>query len=339
MRNILVIGGAGFIGANIADRFARMGDSVTIFDNFSRLGSEPNVAWLHGTYPGIKVIRADIVRDITALNDAVASADIVIHLAAQVAVTTSVIDPRQDFEINAIGTFNVLEAVRVSPTSPILLFSSTNKVYGCLEHIPLIEEESKYVFADSSLRGIDETTPLDFHSPYGCSKGAADQYVHDYSRIYKLRTIVFRQSCIYGERQFGIEDQGWVAWFLIAREKDKPITIYGNGKQVRDVLSVQDLGLAYELALKNINTTSGQIYNIGGGLANTVSILEFIAIVNGMGKTITASFASERPGDQKIFVSNNSKAKADFGWEPAVPAEEGIRRLSRWVRENRELFG
>jgi CDP-paratose 2-epimerase len=339
----LITGGAGFIGANLAHRLLARGDDVTVFDNLSRRGTDRNLAWLrekHAT-DSFRFVQADL-RDYTALCQAVAGADIIYHLAGQTAVTTSVLNPRADFEDNALGTFNVLEAARRAReegTDPILLYTSTNKVYGGMEDVAIQEQDGRYTYRDYP-QGIDESRPLDFHSPYGCSKGAGDQYVHDYARIYALRTIVMRQSCIYGPRQFGVEDQGWVAWFIIAAVTGKPITIYGDGKQVRDVLYIDDLLDAYDAAVEHIDTTAGEVYNIGGGPQNTMSIwTEFGPILEHLlGQPVPVAQADWRPGDQPVYVSNISKARQDLHWSPQVGVTEGIERLYHWVVENRDLF-
>lgn len=336
----LITGGAGFIGSNLAKFLLQRGDEVVIYDNFSRKGSRANLVWLKENHQkGLIVVTGDIRDGYTQLLPLVKKVDVIVHLAAQVAVTTSVENPLEDFEINARGTFNLLEAVRMSGNNPIVLYSSTNKVYGELEDVKTIETETRYAFV-SMKSGISEERNLDFHSPYGCSKGTADQYVRDYARIYGLRTIVFRQSCIYGPRQFGVEDQGWVAWFIIALTLNKNITIYGNGKQVRDLLHVDDLIHAYDLAIKNIEKTKGQIYNVGGGRENTISIwYEFKPILEKLfNREIKVKFADFRPGDQPIFVSDIRKAKRDFGWEPKIPVKEGIKKLFFWIQENKNLF-
>jgi CDP-paratose 2-epimerase len=337
---ILITGGAGFIGCNLADACIRAGDEVTVLDNLSRRGSAANLRWLrslHGEAFGF--VQADI-RDADAMVAAVKGYDAVYHLAAQTAVTTSVVDPRTDFEINALGTFNVLEAVRKSAPDAVVIYSSTNKVYGGMEDAPATELETRYVLPDYP-RGVGEDRPLDFHSPYGCSKGAADQYARDYARIYNLRSVVFRQSCIYGQRQMGVEDQGWVAWFVIAAVTGKNITIYGNGKQVRDLLHVDDLVRAFRMATEKIDITRGQVYNLGGGPENTLSIwAEFGPLLKELvGREIApAGFADWRPGDQPVFVADVSTAYREWGWRPQVSVREGIARLVEWVRENRELF-
>ncbi len=336
----LITGGAGFIGINYASRLLERGDQVTIFDNLSRTGTPGNIEWLKKTYgeKSFKLIIGDI-RDAEALQSAVQDIDLVLHLAAQVAVTTSVIDPRTDFEINALGTLNVLEAVRQASIQPPVIYASTNKVYGNLEDVKVAEGDTSYYFPENP-EGISESQLMDFHSPYGCSKGAGDQYVRDYHRIFGLPTVVFRQSCIYGPQQFGIEDQGWVAWFVIAAVTGKPITIYGDGKQVRDLLFVDDLLAAYDLAAKNIDKTAGQIYNIGGGKENTLSIWkEFGPLLEKeLGQEIPVSRETWRPGDQRVFVADIQKAARDFDWKPEVNVEAGIRKLFDWVRANRDLF-
>ena len=338
---ILITGGAGFIGSNTAERYLSQGHEVVLLDNLSRPGSEKNLAWIESRHDNLTFVKAD-VRDASEVKSALAQfgpLDVIIHLAAQVAVTTSVLDPRLDFDVNAIGTFNVLEAVRQLSMDPVFLFTSTNKVYGELTHLEVKEDSSNYRYA-SLKQGVDESTPLDFHSPYGCSKGTADQYVHDYHRIYGLRTIVFRNSCIYGPRQFGIEDQGWVAWFVIAAQRGWPIKIYGDGKQVRDVLFVEDLVDGMQAAIERADTTQGQIYNMGGGSANTLSIWkEFGPMLEGLlGQAIPVTYEAWRPGDQKVFVSDIRKAKRDFGWSPKTSAAEGIRQLFEWVKANQALF-
>lgn len=337
---ILITGGAGFIGTNTASYYLKKSYEIIILDNFSRKGSRENVKWLQkNTEKKFTIIDADIRSDQKKLQSVVKDVDIILHLAGQVAVTTSVLHPREDFEINAIGTFNLLEAVRFSKNNPIIIYSSTNKVYGGLGDIEVVETNKRYDFKNLPF-GVSEGHPVDFHSPYGCSKGTADQYVHDYARIYGLRTIVFRQSCIYGPHQFGIEDQGWVAWFIIALTQQKKITIYGNGKQVRDLLYVNDLIRAYDMAAKNIAKTQGNIYNIGGGKNNSISIwLEFKPILEKLfNKEILSTFSNWRPGDQPIFISDIRKAKIDFNWSPQVSVVDGISKLHKWVTNNKKLF-
>ena len=332
----LITGGAGFIGSNLADALASDGWVVWIFDLLARPGVERNLAWLQERHGGrIRFIRGD-VRDFPAVAEAVRQAEVVFHLAAQVAVTTSLIDPRTDFEINALGTLNVLEAARQARHRPIVLYTSTNKVYGAMEEVPVVEEATRYRYADRPF-GIDEGQPLDFHSPYGCSKGAADQYVRDYARIYGLPTVVFRMSCIYGPRQFGTEDQGWVAHFVISAMTGRPITIYGDGKQVRDLLFVTDLVAAMRAAVERIDRTAGQVYNIGGGPEHTLSVWhEFAPLLTEIldRPLDPPAFGPWRPGDQKVYVSDIRKAMRDLDWRPQVGVREGLTRLAEWVREN-----
>lgn len=336
---VMITGGAGFIGTNLAAALAKAGHKVTIFDNLNRQGTTENAKWLTQTYQTIKLEKGDLRYDQAILDRVVADVDAVYHLAGQVAVTVSVSDPREDFNCNALGTFNVLEAVRLrAKKNPVVIYSSTNKVYGGMEGIKIEEQNGRYMYKDFP-KGISENQRLDFHSPYGCSKGAADQYVRDYARIYGLRTVVFRQSCIYGPHQFGIEDQGWVAWFTIATLADQPITIYGDGKQVRDVLHVDDLIRAFIMSTDQIDKTSGQIYNIGGGIVNTLSLLELVEFLQQYhGKSIKPKFGDWRPGDQPVYISDISRAKAAFGWEPTISVKEGVKKLTEWVKENRALF-
>lgn len=339
MKKILVTGGCGFIGCNWVDRLLARGARVVAFDNLSRRGSEKNAEWLRAKYGArFELIRADI-RDARAIADAARDADAIYHFAAQVTVTTSVTDPRNDFEINALGTFNVLEAARASARQPMVLFASTNKVYGGMDDVAVVEKETRYEYRDLR-EGVSEAQPLDFHSPYGCSKGAADQYVRDYARIYGLPTVVFRQSAIYGYRQFGVEDQGWLAWFIIAAVLGKPITIFGDGKQVRDMLFIDDLLDAYEAATARMDRVAGQVYNIGGGPRNTISVwAEFAPMLEQLlGKKIPFARGAWRPGDQRVCVYDTSKAKRELDWEPKVSVPEGVEKLYRWVVENRNLF-
>ena len=335
----LITGGAGFIGCNVSARLLAEGHAVAIFDNLSRRGADQNLEWLrdHGCY---SFIRGDI-RDPLSLRDAFGtqpSPDVVLHLAAQVAVTTSVQDPRTDFDINALGTFNVCEAVRQFAPETILLNASTNKVYGAMSHVPVSEQHGRYGYLELP-HGVSETQPVDFHSPYGCSKGSGDQYVKDYAAIYGLRTVNFRQSCIYGPRQFGIEDQGWVAWFAIASALGRPVTIYGDGKQVRDILFVDDLVECYLKAVEHAATAKSVVYNIGGGPANIASLWEVLDLLEQLlNSKIRRSFAAWRPGDQRVYVSDIRRAQADLGWEPKTGKYEGIKRLLAWVVEHRSLF-
>ena len=339
-RDYLVTGGAGFIGSNYVHRLLQRGEQVTIYDNLSRPGVQKNVDWLKQSCgdDSFRLIVGD-VRDAPGIADAAREADVIVHLAGQVAVTTSILDPRDDFESNALGSFNALEAARLSGRDPIFLYASTNKVYGGMEDVELSEEPTRWRYKHL-INGCPETQPLDFHSPYGNSKGSGDQYTRDYSRIYGLRSVVFRQSCIYGPRQFGIEDQGWVAWFIIAAVMGRPMTIYGDGKQVRDILNVEDLLNAYDAAVEKIDVAAGKVYNMGGGPGNVMSIwAEFGPILERLlGDTIEVARGDWRPGDQRVFYADIRKAERELGWKPTIGVEEGIRRLFKWVTENKELF-
>lgn len=338
---ILITGGAGFIGCNIAKRFLDKKTAVVILDNLTRRGADKNLEWLKKRSQGnLTFIKGDIcnkqLMDLLFNKSDIGKIDIVFHMAAQVAVTTSVINPRNDFEINAFGTFNLLEAIRNSAQRPILINASTNKVYGEIESVNIKPKKARYDYINAPY-GVSERMPLDFYSPYGCSKGAADQYILDYSRIYGLKTINFRQSCIYGPRQFGVEDQGWVAHFIISAVLNRPITIYGDGKQVRDVLFVDDLIDAFLSAVKNIKITSGRAYNIGGCPKNSISLLEFIALLEDMlDKEISVGFDNWRPGDQKIYISDIRQARKEFGWKPKIDVKKGIGLLVDWVKENKD---
>lgn len=337
-RTLLITGGAGFIGSNLAYHFLKKGYKVTIFDSFKRTGTRKNADWIADKFPDVHIIEGDI-RDSKKVNQTVQNQEIVFHLAAQVAVTTSVVEPRPDFEINASGTFNVLEAARNTHNKPIIIFASTNKVYGEMTDIKVKEATTRYAYANLP-HGISEKMNLDFHSPYGCSKGAADQYVKDYCRIYGLPTVVFRQSCIYGPRQFGVEDQGWVAWFIIATALGKHITIYGDGKQVRDILYIDDLVRLFETAVEKISIAKGKVYNIGGGIRNTLAVWqEFKPILEKLFKRqITVSFSDWRPGDQKIYISDIRLVEKELGWEPKIHVEDGIRKLYEWIIKNHQIF-
>lgn len=341
MKNrILVTGGAGFIGSNLVHRLLNEGHDVTIFDNMSRSGCDKNLAWLRTTHgpQAFRHVQASLT-DFDMIRRAVEGVDRIYHLAGQVAVTTSIKNPRLDFEDNALGTFNALEAARLGGNNPIFIYASTNKVYGAMEDIGIVKEPTRYRYAELP-HGIAESQPLDFHSPYGCSKGVGDQYTHDYARIYGLRTVVMRQSCIYGYRQFGIEDQGWVAWFIIAALKGRPITIYGDGKQVRDVLFIDDLLDAYEAAVRNIEKAAGQIYNIGGGVQNTLSIwVEFGPLLEELlERKIQIHHDTWRAGDQLIYCSDIRKAECELGWRPRISVHGGIKQLVAWIQANQALF-
>jgi CDP-paratose 2-epimerase len=339
-KNYLITGGAGFIGSNYVHRLLERGEHVTIYDNLSRAGGSRNLAWLEETFGknGYRLIVGDVA-DAAHLAEAAKEADVIVHLAGQVAVTTSVANPRQDFEANALGTFNTLEAARASGRDALFLYASTNKVYGGMEDVALTEEPTRWRYADL-VHGCPETQPLDFHSPYGNSKGCGDQYTRDYARIYGLRSVVFRQSCIMGPRQFGIEDQGWVAWFVIAAILGRQITIYGDGKQVRDVLHVDDLLDAYDAAIEKIDQVAGQVYNIGGGPRNVMSVwAEFGPMLEKLlGKEIPVARGDWRPGDQRVFYADIRKAERELGWKPKIGVQQGVERLFKWVRENKQLF-
>jgi CDP-paratose 2-epimerase len=337
--NIVISGGAGFIGANAAFHLLARGHDVTLYDNLSRPGAERNVSWLRGRYGDrVALVVAD-VRDYEPLAKTVAGADAVIHLAGQVAVTTSVQDPRSDFESNALGTFNALEALRLEAPTATFLYASTNKVYGGMQDIAVVEQETRYAYADYP-HGIPETYPLDFHSPYGCSKGAGDQYAVDYARIYGLNTIVLRQSCIYGPRQFGVEDQGWVAHFVIAATLGRHITIYGDGKQVRDILHIQDLLRLYEACLERGPSLAGTVLNVGGGPRNTLSVwAEFGPLLaEYLGHPVPVQLGDWRPGDQRVFVADIRRAEALLGWTPTIRPAAGIHDLVRWVQSDPSRF-
>ncbi len=339
---VVIIGGAGFIGCNAAEYYAKKGADVVVFDNLSRKGSEENLNYLL-RQSKIKFVKGDITIpwDVKKLlKPEMADSVLILHLAAQVAVTTSVTDPREDFYINAFGTFNVLESLREikeeNGSTPVLIYSSTNKVYGGMEDVPTIDKGDMHDYLDLP-EGIHEERLLDFYSPYGCSKGCGEQYVRDYNRIFGLNTIVMRQSCIYGRRQFGVEDQGWVAWFTIANILDKPITIFGDGKQVRDALWIDDLIEAYDLAYQKIEVTKGKCYNIGGGKENKMSLHQLLKILAHIsGKKMDISYDQWRPGDQKVCFMNIQKAQKDFGWAPKISVEEGIRKLYSETEKNKE---
>jgi CDP-paratose 2-epimerase len=336
---ILITGGAGFIGANSADYFLRAGHDVVIFDNLSRPGAPDNLSWLQQRYgERLQFVRGD-VREAEAIAAVMPGSDVVLHLASQVAVTTSVADPRTDFMINALGTFNVLEATRHHAPQAAFIYASSNKVYGGMEEVRIVEEPARYAYADYP-DGIPEDFSLDFHSPYGCSKGTGDQYTLDYARIYGLRTVSFRQSCIYGRRQFGVEDQGWVAHFVIAAVLWRTITIYGDGKQVRDLLHVSDLIRAYELAIERIDDVTGKAFNIGGGPDNTLAIWSDFGplLAELRGAPVPVERGPWRPGDQLVFVANVERARRLLGWQPTITPAAGIADLYRWVVDNQQLF-
>ncbi|HZS56915.1 MAG TPA: NAD-dependent epimerase/dehydratase family protein [Bryobacteraceae bacterium] len=334
-KRAVITGGAGFIGTNLAERLVHEGFKVTLFDNLSRFGVDKNIEWLTSTYPEDTTLDEGDIRNADHVRKALRKADQVFHLAAQVAVTTSLVNPREDHEINVGGTINVLEALRENASPPALIFTSTNKVYGGLTDLTLERNCTRYRPLDASLRtGISEQRPLDFHSPYGCSKGAADQYVLDYARSFGIPAVVFRMSCIYGPHQMGTEDQGWIAHFLIKAISGEPIVICGDGMQVRDVLFIEDLVDAFLLAQANSRTLSGQAFNIGGGLGNTISLLELLQLIETMeGRKPNIQMEDWRVGDQRYYVSDTAKFKAATGWAPRVSVREGIGRLYKWLKE------
>jgi CDP-paratose 2-epimerase len=339
-RPILVTGGAGFIGCNIANALAERGHEVLVYDALSRPGVERNLAWLkerHGEQ--VIPIVADI-RDEDRLARAAREAKAVFHMAAQVAVTTSMADPREDFEINIRGTLHLLDALRLKGEGTPVIFASTNKVYGDLADLDFRRQGDRYVPVDPLVagRGIAEDRPLDFHTPYGCSKGAADQYVLDYARSFGLRAAVLRMSCIYGVRQMGTEDQGWVAHFLIRALEGEPITLYGDGCQVRDILDVSNAVEAYLKAWERIDRVKGRAFNLGGGPANAVSLRELLAHMSGLlGREVDVRFEDWRAGDQRYFVADSSRLKAELGTSPAMPWRQGVANLLEWLRESRSL--
>jgi CDP-paratose 2-epimerase len=337
-RPVLITGGAGFVGANLAHALLADGVPVRILDDLSRRGVEANLSWLAGEHrDGLDVIVGSVT-DAAAVRGALRGVAAVFHLAAQVAVTSSIDDPHHDFRTNLIGTLNVLEANRALPRAVPLVFTSTNKVYGELDRVDLVEAATRYQPAGNGVarHGVDETMPLDFRSPYGCSKGAADQYVLDFARTYGLPAVVFRMSCIYGPHQFGNEDQGWVAHFVIRALEDRPITIYGDGKQVRDVLFVDDLVEALRLAAEHADRLAGRAFNIGGGPHHATSLLELLALVGELeGRPPRLDFAPWRLGDQRHYVSDPRRFMRAVGWEPTVGVAEGVARLHAWLRSSR----
>ena len=333
----LVTGGIGFVGTNLADRLVRDGHEVILFDNVGRAGVEENLEWLRREHRDrVKFVKGD-VRDFGAVENAMQGADAVFHLAAQVAVTTSITNPQEDFSINAQGTVNVLEAARRQNPMPIFLYTSTNKVYGGLEHYRVVDRPTRYEF-ENLPNGVPETCRLDFHSPYGCSKGAADQYVRDYQRIYGLPSIVFRMSCIYGPHQFGTEDQGWVAHFALTGLRGGNLTIYGDGKQVRDLLYVGDLVDLMSRARDQIKKTAGQVYNVGGGPSHTISVWAELEgpLREALGKLPPVEYGEFRPGDQRIYVSDIRKVQQELDWSPRVGITEGLRRMVKsWGKDRK----
>lgn len=337
VRRALITGGAGFIGSNLAERLLSGSDAqVRIFDNLSRPGVVHNLEWLrsHPESARLQIVQGD-VRNASALAQAARDVTEIYHLAAQVAVTTSIDDPTNDFEINANGTLNMLEAARHSGNNPFVLYTSTNKVYGSLPGLALEVEGTHYRPKQPNFLGVTEEQPLDFHSPYGCSKGAADQYVHDYARIYGLPTVVFRMSCIAGPRQFGNEDQGWVAHFLYSALSGQPITIYGNGYQVRDILHVHDLVDAMQAAREHQDVTRGQVFNLGGGPERAVSIIEMLReIKRNTGVDLDLRYSQVRPGDQPLYIADTSKLRNATGWKPRRSVGEILRAILQFWNES-----
>lgn len=331
---LLVTGGAGFIGSNLAHRLAREGHRVLVMDALAREGTERNLEWLRRTHPTrISTLIAD-VRDAAAVRDAVRDAQAVFHLAGQVAVTTSMEAPQDDLDINLRGTFLVLDALRQRGGRAPLVFASTNKVYGDLRDVSLERAEGRYVPVDPTLRarGIDEARPLAFHTPYGCSKGAADQYVLDFDRSFGVPTVVLRMSCIYGQRQMGTEDQGWIAHFLLRALKHEPISIFGDGCQVRDVLQVDDAVQAYVQAWRRMPAVHGRAYNLGGGPANAVSLNEVIAEIEALlGRRLDVRFDEWRAGDQRYYVSDTTAAHRALGLRNPTAWRSGVAALAQWL--------
>lgn len=320
---ITITGGCGFIGTNFVLALANEGYEISVIDDLSRPGSVPNRLFLESRLGSkITIHQLDISNTNAELIQHIKGSDVIFHLAAQVAVTTSILDPVRDFEVNFLGTLNILEIIRKYAPNVALIYASTNKVYGDI--VDDTYQYGKRYVSNLYPNGIDESIQLSFHSPYGCSKGAADQYVSDYSRIFGISTVVFRQSCIYGDHQYGTEDQGWASWFLINGLRKNPIKIYGTGLQVRDMLHVTDLYEAWMIALKNIKRLSGQAFNIGGGKANAISLLEFIECAADIGVEINYSFDEKRSGDQDIFISNNYKFECATGWSPKISYQDGI---------------
>ena len=339
-RSVLILGGAGFVGSNLAYRILKTTDAkVHIFDNLSRRGVHHNLKWLQGVPRNSDRLKVTIgdVRDAALVQRAVQVATEIYHFAAQVAVTTSIADPVSDFDVNVRGTLNVLEAARKGGRRPFLLFTSTNKVYGCMGSQPLAAGARRYSCASDT--GVNESQPLDLHAPYGCSKGAADQYVRDYARTFDLPTVVFRMSCIAGPRQFGNEDQGWIAHFLYSALEDRPVTIYGDGRQVRDVLYVDDLVRALEAVRSRMEKTRGEVYNIGGGIENSTSILEIIELIEKVtGKKLRCEMERARAGDQLFYVTDFEKLRLHTGWQPRVNVRQTLDNMYDWWKRNRELF-
>jgi len=344
MQKVLITGGAGFIGSNLAEHHLARERQVTVFDNLSRPGggARKNMEYLTAKYkdnPNFEFVLGD-VKNLDQLTAVMPGIDVVFHVAGQTAMTTSIDDPIEDFDTNARGTFNMLEAARRAGSNPAIFFTSTNKVYGDLtrQSVTLVEKETRWDFGDKGFsEGVSEDYPLDFEAPYGCSKGAGDAYCLEYARTFGLRTVVFRMSAIYGTGQHPTEDQAWVGWFIRRAMEKSPVTIYGDGKQVRDILFITDLLNAFDQALESIESTKGQAFNIGGGRRNSSSILELLQLLReklGI-QPSQVDFGPWRMADQKVYISNTAKAKKTFNWEPRVSQEEGITRLYEWMREGK----
>ena len=342
---ILVTGGAGFIGSHVAQYYAQKGDDVICYDNLSRatlLGNSIDTTYNWNylkAYSNVRLVHGD-TRNMASLKGTVNGVDVIIHTAAQTAVTTSMVDPGTDFETNALSTFNILEAARLSESKPAVIYCSTNKVYGDnVNKVGVIDRGTRYTFEKQFKKGVSESFSIDAceHTPYGCSKLSGDLYVQDYGYLYGLKTGVFRMSCIYGTRQFGVEDQGWVAWFVIATILGKPITIYGDGKQVRDILYVTDLVSAFDSFISS--NLDHAVFNMGGGSLNTISLLELLELLEEQtGKRSAIDFSQWRPSDQKVYISDISKAKRELAWEPKIIPRDGISKLIEWVAQNKSLF-
>ncbi|MBZ9794370.1 NAD-dependent epimerase/dehydratase family protein [Mesorhizobium sp. ES1-4] len=335
---VAIVGGSGFIGSNLADSFLSDGEPVLVIDNLSRPGVQQNLEWLAQKHGGRLTVETIDVRDASALGPVLMRSRAIFHLAAQTAVTTSLVRPDEDFDINLRGTFNVLEAARLSAERVPVIFASTNKVYGSLPDITVRKDGDRYIPCDSVVRasGIDETRGLDFCTPYGCSKGAADQYVLDYAKSYGMPTAVLRMSCIYGPRQFGTEDQGWVAHFLLSALTGRQITIYGDGRQVRDILHVHDAVAAYRAVLDRIETVSGEAFNLGGGPENALSLRMLLNEIGGLtGRELSIRHDGERTGDQPFFVADTRKIEAALGWKAKVTWRQGVRDLADWLQRHR----
>jgi CDP-paratose 2-epimerase len=337
---LLITGGCGFLGSNLASDALSRGDELMIFDNLSRNGSRENMKWLQaqgqfGFEHGDIRNTNDVTRVIQSFKP-----EVVFHLAGQVAMTTSIANPRMDFEVNVLGTHNLLEAIRQHASDAIVVYSSTNKVYGDLEQYTYQESNTRYVCVEYP-NGFNEQTPLDFHSPYGCSKGAADQYMLDYARIFGLKTIVFRHSSMYGGRQFSTYDQGWVGWFcskaleVSLGQLKQPFTISGSGKQVRDVLHAEDMKRLYMAAVKHIDNARGQAFNIGGGIANSLSLRELFSLLESqLSIQLVHTKLPVRESDQRIFVADITKVEKILGWRPAIAVDEGVKRMIEWSNAN-----